>query len=158
MKRMIANIKDSSTGVKVPGDLVVDGTITQNTYELDKEISVSSLPNNLNCNYAHARISNGKLNIVVSLWAESGVTIPANQLYFGAIPLSDSILAKLYPFKDALLDRKTILGGCTPVVSTNPIQMLVYKETSDVAMDIANPEITTTSVTSWRFEFNFMLS
>lgn len=143
---------------EVDGNCSINGILTQGTFELDKEISVSSLPNNLNCNYAHARISNGKLNVVVALWAESGVTIPANQLYFGAVPLSDSILAKLYPFKGTALDRKTILGGCTPVVSTNPVQMLIYKETSGVRMDIANPAITTTSLTSWRFEFNFILS
>ena len=119
MKRMIANIKDSSTGVKVPGNLVVDGTITQKKYELDQDITFnmySDAQGVLTPYYAHARISNAKLSIVLAFSmpynATEQKTIPAyTSLGEGNIELPDSVLSSLYASPANWLDIRNVVSS-----------------------------------------------
>jgi hypothetical protein len=163
MKRMIANIKDSPTGVKVPGNLVVDGTITQNKYELDQDITISNIPTGLNCNYAHARVSNEKLNIVISLYALEGSTLASSfQLNIGKLNLSSDILEKLYTIPNSTrLDIKNVYGGYVTGASEGffPITCEIGKLSDGLNVNVACKAFTSLPNTAiWRFEFNFILS
>ena len=184
MKRMIANIKDSPTGVKVPGDLIVDGTITPNKYGLDEDITMPAFENVTdgvtgNFYYAHARVSNGKLSIVLALSLIPSDTSIEHVLsktynYASTLPLlslPSDILAKLYPINAA---TKQIAGQtlyCNNIYAssgqnaTNSTQAgaIVWKEATSggigIAVSVGNGTIPAGALGfNVRFEFNFVLS
>ena len=154
----MSNIADNIT-VASDGSTTIKGPLTVSEYEFDQDITLSSLPTGLNCNYAHARISNGKLNIVISLYAESGVTIESIQRIVGSVVgLSADILAKLHATGTSnFLDSKVVYGGNT-TTSVNPISIVLTKEETYLSVALRIPSITTDELSIWRFEFNFILS
>ena len=74
MKRMIANIKDSPTGVKVPGDLIVDGNqtvvgyqTTGNYYEQDISATADMTAAGITMTFGQLRVKDGYLDIVLAM-------------------------------------------------------------------------------------------
>jgi hypothetical protein len=184
MKRMIANIKDSPTGIKVPGDLIVDGTITPNQYELDEDITMPAFVNVTdgvtgNFYYAHARVSNGKLSIVLALSlipTDTSVDHVLSKTYNYAstlylLPLPSDVLAKLHPINAT---TKQIAGQtlyCNNIYTddaqypANGVQAgaIVWKNEQGggigIAVSVANGTIPAGTLgLNARFEFNFILS
>jgi hypothetical protein len=174
MKRMIANIKDSPTGVKVPGDLIVDGTITPNKYELDEDLGItldSALTaDGFSIYYQHARISNGKLNIVVAIKATNATA--THQIYTGAaghLSLPSSVLSKLYPVsagnnviatqtQGACVQSADGAAGLPQTSLVSPVMMRIFKNPSDISFTAAFNTTASVNDQLWRFEFNFILS
>lgn len=149
---------------EVDGNLNVNGTIKQVSYELDTDIAISGLPTNLNCNYAHARVSNGKLNIVLSLYSLASTAVAESTINtnIGSITIPNSAGSMLYPFDTDVLERKRVVIG----VGTSP--NIYYAEVS--VIKVSNTAIrfylsyfssipSTFAISRCaRFEFNFVLS
>jgi hypothetical protein len=172
MKRMIANIKDSSTGVKVPGDLVVDGTITQNTYELDKDLGITlnaaAISAGFSIYYQHLRVSNGKLNIVVGILQSHPSSGFSGNVFSTDVTVPNSVYSKLYPSLGVCLssDSKNVVSlddsgyAQETIPSSAWVTLGVYKSTTNniSIAAIANTKANATLNYVWRFEFNFILS
>lgn len=166
MKRMIANIKDSSTGVKVPGDLIVDGTITQNKYLFDQDLS-SLFPSQSGVSivYAHARESNGKLSIVVYVKTDSTASTYANNVSFD---IPENVYNQLNPSVGSMLDIKAYTSVPTFESASASLgssivgnyYLRIFKSPSNKIILSLHLEGTPSSgyVVLNRFEFNFLLS
>jgi hypothetical protein len=166
MKKMIANIKDSPTGVKVPGDLIVDGTITPNKYELDQDIAWTSTVAGLTAGYSHIRISNGKLNIVLSFSITGVTSVTGGQAIYLTIPAA--VGAKLYP-----IIQKTLAATCYPsIIALDSAGNIYGQREGFYACSIGKDSNTSIYINMYnqasgmddtknhlcRFEFNFILS
>jgi hypothetical protein len=172
MKRMIANIKDSPTGVKVPGDLIVDGTITQNKYVLDQDIPVTfsdGAKGIISTYYAHARVSNSKLSLVFAFYMPSNsveqktITGYTQLIQSASLTLPSSILEKLYPSPIGQIDIKSVVGQGKGYGNAGGLTMAVNKGTSGLTFGLAAATDIVQGTTElqsaiWRFEFNFLLS
>ena len=170
LKGMFAD--KTNTGVEtMAGNLVVDGTITQNTYELDEDINPTMLDaaqGILTCYYSHARVSNGKLSIVFAFYmpydATSQKTISSfTKLMSANIVLPADVLSKLYPSPITYLDIKSVPGQANGFGNFPALTLGLSKSANGIILSMAAP----TSITQgsdvnsnaiWRFEFNFILS
>lgn len=145
------------------GNLTVEGVFKQNTYELDKGITISNLPNNLVSYYAHIRVSNGKLNLVIALYSPSDTvtTEITNPTSLAIVPLPSEILSHLYPYVAPVLDKKRITAGLGNQTGTYQCEIDLSKNTNSLEIYLAYLSAIPSSVTTsrnWRFEFNFILS
>jgi hypothetical protein len=154
------------------GDVIVNGTITQKTFLLDTDIPVTfsdDAKGIISAYYAHARVSNSKLSLVIALYMPSNSveqkTINAfTQLIQSAsLTLPSSILEKLYPSPIGQLDIKSVVGQTKGYANAGGLTMTVNKDTSGLRFGLAaTTDIVqgTTELESaiWRFEFNFTLS
>ena len=92
------------------GNTTIKGVLKVEEYEYDEDIELDFGENHLSGYYAHARISNGKLNIVLGLLhtaEEESISVTLDQV-FGSITLPAEILSKLYPAYSTVLSRENI--------------------------------------------------
>ena len=105
MKRMWS--KNEIKKIVEKGALNIEGPLTIEKYEYDEDIELDFGENSLEPYYAHARVSNGKLNIVIALAhttdAET-ISLSTSDL-LGSIALPENVLDKLYPAYGVALDR-----------------------------------------------------
>jgi hypothetical protein len=144
--------------VIVDGHLKVNGTIEQGSFSFDldfKDDIKAILPATLICNFAHARVSNGKLNLVVALYNTGIVENLTDKETSIAIP--EEVGSKLYPALLDQLDAKNqnfvtysgIIGGqitCTIIKNSNTKLILSLSTSGQI----------TQSNCLTRFEFNFI--
>ena len=149
----------------VTGDVEIGGTLKVSEYELDQDITLSSLPSALTSYYAHARVSNGKLNIVIGLSLAAGVAINTDieDQLIGELALSDTILSELYPYSATLLatDAKWLCySNAKPFIAPKPIVVRIRKDTGKITFSLSQEAIAAieTYTRVARFEFNFILS
>jgi hypothetical protein len=117
------------------------------------------MPANMNVNYAHVRLSNGKLNIVISIWANSGVAITETSKNIFNLELSNNIYNKLYPFSGVRLSKQVVFSNGLTTKDFLPITIETIKEAGYLKANIYIPPVSSTlSLSNWRFEFNFILS
>ena len=123
---------------RIYGQTFSDGTI-------DKDIAISSLPTNLICNYAHARISNSKLNIVIALYSNNTGAIPQSlEIKVDTLGLISTILSQLYPTIGGYLDAKVNLVGNASTQSTSSLTAIginVTKTASGLSFYIYHPQL-----------------
>lgn len=153
---------DSTIGgdTEIEGDLSVGGVIKVNEYELDEDITLSNLPNGLQSYYAHARISNGKLNLVFAFWVETGVNISGQSLtVIGELALPTEVLAKLYPYSSSFLaSRIGKLASAIVGETTAWTGFRIDKEIGKITFALSQQAYTGDGYTKdLRFEFNFIL-
>ena len=148
---------DDQGNVEVGKDLVVDGTITQNSYVLDEDITVSNLPTNLNCNYAHARISNGKLNIVAAFWKSASIT-KSVEVQIGHISIPSWAGEKLYsPEAHRLIGAQKYQWPDTDS-SASMLFLVIKSSNTTLDMSIIVDADSTSQFSIMRYEMNFILS
>lgn len=160
---------------EVEKDLIVDGVLKQNTYELDSDfapiIDTVLSGDGFSCYYAHYRESNGKLNVVMAISAlnpksthsetekiSANIILPtevANKLHTITLSGSSNFLA-------AQNISATIINtdGSTPVPSQSDNMACYALLFEGTRLHLfANVNSTTTyKQLLWRFEFNFVLS
>ena len=149
----------ASGNVNVTGSLFVSGYIRQLSYELDSDITVSNLPTGMNCYYAHARISNGKLNVVIALGSTSGNDIAAAAaVEIASFSIPESVGQSLIPYSGTALDvqKKDITSMLDSL--NKPTRVGILKNSNTVLKVFLNQEaVTGVSINGVaRFEFNFM--
>lgn len=162
----VFNSKDvfnANGDVKIGGNLEVDGILKVNEYELDEDITLSNLPTNLNCYYAHARISNGKLNIVLAFGVASGDNVSAltAETSIGSITLTSEQASKLYPYVSNIVDTKVLQLAIadSPYLITSKTLIRLRKVDNNITISLIQEAISTMPSTGIaRFEFNFLLS
>ena len=147
--------------VNINGNLTTTGYIKPSAFELDYDITLSNVAQGLTAYYAHTRISNGKLSIVVGLYNVSSTPIDAETYQqVGTIPLSADVLNRLTPFiSDVLAADNKYLTSVTGDLSDKPITMTISKAASGLRLHLNNLQISAYAggSRSVRFEFNFML-
>ena len=183
IKDLFASLWTDNIGnIEVGKNLVVAGTITQNTYELDTDITFDQWNGTTagitpSLYYGHARISNGKLNIVIGValtnTTSAVVTMSNYDNFYGSIylKLPQSVLSKLHPATSAspsIDSRNVTMGLLKPIGGQiNPYGTVksACSITKDVALsqlifliDTANGDIEANGGLIARFEFNFILS
>lgn len=163
---------DDSGNVEVGKNLVVDGTITQNTYDVDSQINIglqqSAINAGLSIFYSHVRVSNGKLNVVLAVTKSAGTGAISDYLGGGSITIPASIGAKLYPQQGRCLAAETkdtfnqdASGGFASYGAIGSILDCIVEKLNEttLAVSLGGAVLaTTSSVNVWRFEFNFTLS
>ena len=150
-----------SSDVSVTGNLTATGYIKPGAYELDEDITLSNLPTGLLSYYAHARVSNGKLNVVVGFYnlANTAVSAASNQ-QIGSLSLSADVLSKLYPYVSDILTIETkYLTTLSGDLSDNPIAISITKTATGIKVYLSCSAIAAFSGASRssRYEFNFIL-
>ena len=155
-------VSKTATGTQsIASGLAVGGVITQGTYELDQDITISNLPTGINCSYAHIRISNGKLNIVLAFWRPAQTAVSATTFTeIGSIALSSSVLSHLYPAYRTVLSTDTKTGEFPSTYGTCYMGIEIQKSTSFLVIGFVcdAQTILTSFENNWRFEFNYILS
>jgi hypothetical protein len=171
---ILIQINGDDINVEIPGNLIVDGTITPNQYELDKDLGITLdsvlTADGFSIYYQHARISNGKLNIVVAIKATNATA--THQIYSGTdghLTLPSSVLSKLYPVSagNSVIAAQT-QGACVQSADGNvnlpesslisPVMMRIFKNPSDISFTATFNTTASVNDQLWRFEFNFILS
>lgn len=185
MKRMltsklIAKIKalftslwtDDNGNVEIGKNLVVDGIFQQNTYELDKDLGITLTTDGTTAGfsiyYQHARVSNGKLNVVIGIIQAPNAFIGTSSIISSDFTIDSTIGSKLYPAlgSDTLaLEGKNSVptnAGGEIVTATLDDQLVIARvvKASDTRLVFAFVANTKSSANYhlWRFEFNFILS
>lgn len=150
--------------LNVDGNLQVNGVIEQNSWKFDTPIVIeSNLPSGVSCYYGHARVSNGKLNIVIALCANNTNIASSTDTSVVSLTIPEEIGAKLYAFAGQTLDSK--------VVSFHSIDDNDFLDYGDAKVKIDKASNTSlnirifiknTTTASYncncRAEFNFILS
>ena len=145
----------------VLGNTTIDGVLKVNEYEYDEDIALNFGENDLSSYYAHARVSNGKLNIVIGLKHQTNaetITLGLNQI-LGSITLPSEILSKLYPAFGDLLSRNGItLYSYTPS-DNKTIQLLLSKTDNGIKIQSGGEQTITFTANNYegRIEINFIL-
>lgn len=146
---------------------VLKGTQDVNSYyAYEGDINMSGLPSGLECNYAHWRVSNGKLSLVLCF------NIPMNTTT--AALTKDTDLGYFAPPSWVMDKIKSLTGANTGIaanIKTNLLNLSVPSATEDFYIRINKysatgfsiqgilASVTTTTYTlSNRVEFNFMLT
>ena len=149
-----------SGNLHLQGNLIVDGYIEPKEFELDEDITISSLPSGVQCYYAHARISNGKLSIVIALNCTGAVNVGAlPNTKIGSLALSDDILSKLYPYVSSVLANQYGYLTSPSWQSTGMTKINILKDTNAINFylsQVADSDVGGSG--DVRFEFNFLLS
>lgn len=157
----VYNSKDSTliTSLVDTYDQLSGNKIINDFYAFDEDISISSLPTGLYCHYAHARLSNGKLNIVVAFRSESGEAISnmgSNQI--GEFKLPSNVLAKLVPYISVNLSTKSGYLTASTWQASGKTILQVLKSIDGIRLNLTQEAVSTVSSTGdLRFEFNFLL-
>lgn len=152
--------KSKENGIDL-GNTTIDGVLKVNEYELDEDITISNLPTNMTSYFAHARVSNGKLNIVIALGLPSDTAVSNTaEVKIGELELPNSILVKLIPYVAAILitEVKYLSYGAFPFIQTGKTMLRILKDTGKINLYLsqeANDAIAFTSIV--RFEINFIL-
>ena len=145
--------------LEITDDLHVGGILKVDDYELDEDITISDLPEGLTCYYAHARVSNGKLNIVVAFNSTTNISITASSLTkIGTINVSSDVYNKLIPYVSTVLATK--YGFITSSNwQADGITKLQVKKDNDVLelYLIQSAVLSVPGTGDLRFEFNFIL-
>ena len=156
------------------GNLTVDGYIKQSKFELDTDIPISFSSGftmaGFSKQYAHARVSNGKLNIVLCIKCVH----PAEAVYgiitsgSNSLSLPSEVLTKLFPIVGTCL--ATMSKSCGVVfddqgnvsdTEQKSVVAFISKSSEGIYWSLINNEVIDNSSTKnyfWRFEFNFLLS
>ena len=152
-------LTDDNGNIEIGKDLNVKGKIEQGSFSFDldfKDGINATLPANLMCNFAHARESNGKLNLVVALY-NTGIVENITDIET-SIDIPEEVGSKLYPALLDQLDAKNqnfvtysgIIGGqitCTIIKNSN----------TKLSLSLSTSGQITQSNCLTRFEFNFIL-
>ena len=159
MKRMWS--KKEVKSIVEQGALNIEGPLTIEKYEFDEDITLNLGENSLNPYYAHARVSNGKLNIVIALVHQTNAeTINYDTgASVGAITLPANVLEKLSPAYGTALDRVN-LNMYSYLASENiEIPFLLEKSASGIDFKIGQSSSLTFSANNYvgRLEINFTL-
>jgi hypothetical protein len=156
-----------SSSYRILGQVFSDGTVDTSLPIIFKSEYISA---GFSKEYAHARISNSKLNIVLCfkcvhpVSAKYGIMLDAGN----SLTLPTSVLNKLYPIINTQLSTSIVgcgivfndTGGIVSTTQKNCIAV-ISKTTNGIYWNIilANDiEDSTVSTYIWRFEFNFLLS
>lgn len=148
---------DNSGNVEIGKKLHVDesatieGPLEVNSYALDEDITISNLPTNLHCNYAHARVSNGKLNIVISLWKMNAISAVADDPKIATIPITSEIAEKLIPYNEARLTDSTLQ------MFGHNFNIHINKVTNELQVLLDNEASEESGFSSARYELNFIV-
>lgn len=157
----------------IASGLAVGGVLTQGTYSVDSDITVnftSSAGGSLQCYYAHGRVSNGKLSIVIAFYmpykSDSTATIPAfaNLLSNVTLAVDSDTYSKLHANPLGSLDAKSVVGIKSGFALGPALSLNCFKQTTNtlgfsMQAPVAIPQPTTQyNDMIWRFEFNFILS
>ena len=141
-----------SGNLSVTGNTTISGTLTVNTFELDQDITISNLPSGLTCYYAHARVSNGKLNIVLAFGNAAGdAVVGGTGVTIGELSLTDAILNKLYPYTSNLLytEAKTLdTAAATPFASEGVTCIRITKYTGKIVFQMSQNTLTASTASS----------
>ena len=167
-------VSKTATGTQsIVSGLTVGGVLTQGTYSVDSDITVnftSSAGGILQCYYAHGRVSNGKLSIVLAFYmpyqSGSTVTIPVftNLLSNTTLAVDSDTYSKLYANPLGNLDSKGVVGIKSGFGLGSSLVLNCFKQTTNILgftmqAPVAIPQPTTQLTDMiWRFEFNFILS
>jgi hypothetical protein len=162
---------DKEGNAVVDGNLKVNGTIEQDTYELDEDLGLTLTSEaqaaGFSIFYQHERISNGKLNIVIGITKSKGTGSFSGLLVDHVMGLPSSVYSKIYASLNKLV---AIQGSYTQKFDDNGFLTANNPSTTNYALagfnklasgDISlycyavTDEDTYNSV--WRFEFNFIL-
>lgn len=128
-------------------------------YAIDGDIEISGLPTGLYCYYAHARVSNGKLNVTIAFRSENGEAISAiGSTQIGGFKLPAEVLAKLIPY--AAVNLSTKYGNITSASwqASGKTVLQILKDTDGIKINLTQEAVGTVSSTGdLRFEFNYLL-
>jgi hypothetical protein len=163
---------DDKGNIEVGKNLVVDGTIEQNTYELDKDLEITlnatAISAGFSVYYQHLRVSNGKLNIVVGILQSHPSSDFSGDIFSTNVAVPDSVYSKLYPSLGNCLssDSKNVVSlddsgyAQETIPSSAWVTLGAYKSTTNniSIAAVANTKANATLNYVWRFEFNFILS
>ena len=150
---------DIIKGNQTPASYFKEGSITLNTAS-DFAAANGTMP------YGHWRISNGKLNIVVTLDLPANNTLSANasrRALSNGFNIPASVAALLFDIPGATgykaLDTKTMVGTNAGNQYSGRVEIWILIDSSGGArIDFANETITNAYVNLYqRFEFNFIL-
>lgn len=164
--------KTDTSEQTIEGNLTVNGILTQREYELDNDFTISFAPDAqeiLSCYYSHARVSNGKLSVVISLYMPSNSveqkTIPSYTSLFnnGVLSLPSTILDKIQSAPLNFIDIKSVSGQTSGYGTLGNLTLSCVKVTNGIAFQLQAPNDIVQSSSDygqsiWRFEFNFLLS
>ena len=136
-------------------------------YDTDGDITLTAEVNGFSFPYAHYRVSNGKLNIVILMTSDGSTTPSMNDWIISPntalVPLPGWVLNKLIPFAGIDLVTK-VENGLPPSSSENGVldrnaYMLIQKTTNGVYLLVRWKALTALAslLYSWRWEFNFVL-
>ena len=155
------------------GNLSVDGIITQKKFELDTELGLNfsaASKGIVSAYYTRARVSNGKLNLVIA------ITIPGNAttqqtiisgsslLDYSFLSIPSAILAKLHTTPLENLAAQVQTGISSGLEQKQNIACAIVKAETSIAFNLYNLDTIVQSADPtygniiWRFEFNFILS
>ena len=157
-------IKDETRIINVVQEAIdnEDIEVEHLKFLLDEDITLSNLPTGLVSYYAHARISNDKLSIVLAFGVPSGDSVSAiGETEIGRINVSNDILSKLYPYITNVLDTRVgqIVIVDSPYEVTAKTLARIRKGDTYLSINLIQEAITAISSTGIiRFEFNFLLS
>lgn len=156
----------------VNGNQTVMGYVKAGAYEFDDNLIVT-LSSELSGDgfsvyYSHARVSNGKLNIVIAISASKPTSAHSLQNGLDAVltGLPTSVMDKLYANPTGYLDVETkqasyIDSAYQPVLPTavqDQIEYIVAKNPDNLQLISKMSTQANTGFMLWRFEFNFILS
>ena len=176
--KLIAKIKalftslwtDDQGNVEIGKNLVVNGTIEQDTYKLDRNLEAviesAAQSAGFSIYYQHVRKSNGKLNVVFAVKATKPITFAGTIANF-FVPIDNSIGSKLYPALGMVLDvsikNAVPINNDGIIADSSPASQYVACEiikNNDTTLSIychANVAANPSYNYIWRFEFNFTL-
>ena len=121
---------DDIGNLELKGNLHVDGILQVDEYELDADIELTNLPTNLSKYFAHARISNGKLNIVLAFGVGATQSVAdTTETWIGAVQVSEEVYDKLIPYVSAVISTEVapLVSMDTSPFSTGSICIRVRK-------------------------------
>lgn len=163
------------TNLKVDGDVTTsDGASLNDTYnvlsgteevddyyENEGDITISNLPDGLESYFAHWRVSNGKLSIVIGLSCTASTAVSSGTAEIGGITIPSWVGAKLEPYATVALASKVehLTSGRWSTTSNTIIQ-IVKSSNTYIYFNLLQEEIAASDVAAngdARFEFNFLL-
>lgn len=149
--------EEVASDYELKADLEDDVIDIMEDYPLDEDITITTAQTNMTSYYAHARVSNGKLNIVLAFLANGDLTATDEKI--GSINLPSTVLSKLYPYFERYLSTKTGYFnnyGTGNVAGRTTIQL--RKTDSGIDIYMAQNQHSISANFDLRFEFNFLLS
>ena len=133
-------------------------------YEAEGDITISNLPTNISSNFAHWRISNGKLSVVLSFYALAGTYELNTNAIIGSIEIPEWAFDKIIPvIQGGNATNRNIMNlifASGSVVQSLPICVTLDKDSTNKVLRIYFTSYSSQTLSGpaiGRIEFNFTL-